>query len=130
MITGFENYTHELTEYEMKAIVPKLQITFVGRIGKGKAISNKQMCNFLSDHGINTSEPRIRKMIHYLRVTGRVKLLMSNSKGYYIAETRTELEEHIKSLRQRISSIVMVADVLAIQSDAKDFGNDQYNLDL
>jgi len=61
-------------------------------------ISNTDMLLKLRQSGYKTSAPRIRKILHILRVSGRVPGIISNSKGYYIATTQEEFVTYIQSL--------------------------------
>ena len=112
MITNFEEYTHELTDFERDNIVPWVATELGHRIGKELAISNKTL-TARCPH--KTSGPRIRKIIHALRASGSVKFLLANSVGYYRSNNPVEIEAWITSAYERASSIREVADAIKEQ---------------
>ena len=57
-------------------------------------------------YGFNMNGARVRKVLNYLRTTGRVKLLVADSKGYWIAQNKDEVEKYLTGLHQRIESQV------------------------
>ena len=106
MLNGFETITMELAPFEINKIVPILQRVLLKQSNKTNPISNKRMVEGLKKHfNINTNSVRIRKMIHFMRVSGTVSNLLSNSKGYYISEDKEEIKNCIRSLQQREKSI-------------------------
>ena len=116
MVTGFEDFTAELTVEEKGKLLPLVVDILKTRVGQRWAISNKAICKILKDYNIpKVSEPRIRKVIHYIRENGLVPHLIANSKGYYIAESIEAVEGYIWSLRQRSNSIDRIGDALAEQ---------------
>ena len=62
------------------------------------------MCEALTKVGYKINGPRLRKIIHHIRVEQLLVGLCSNSKGYYITDNLEELEEYVLSLGQRIRS--------------------------
>jgi len=114
MITGFEDYTFEVTDQEKKNILPKLLILLASAKGKQGVITNEQLvrtineCPGLQAAGIKTNTPRIRKMIHEIRVSDRIPLLIATSEGYYVSQDRDEVDKYLDSLRERINSITEV----------------------
>lgn len=117
MINNFEKYTHELTDMEIKIIVPAIIRGLENKIGKKKAITNKQMIQGLKNiSNIITTAPRIRKMIHHIRITGLIERLIATSKGYYISNNPEELILYIESLIQRSESINLIAKQLDYQT--------------
>lgn len=109
MITNFEEFTHELTDHERNNVVPWVTTELSHRVGKENAISNKKLVS-ICPH--KTSGPRIRKIIHALRTSGRIKFLLANSTGYYRSDNPTEIEDWIKSAYERASSIREVAEAV------------------
>jgi hypothetical protein len=105
MINGFKIETKELTEKEF-SIVPDMIELLINRIGKEKAIKNKDIIFQMQLRGFRSITPvRVRKLIHYIRVNKLVENLVATSSGYHIAQDREELESFVKSLQQRINSI-------------------------
>jgi hypothetical protein len=104
MITLFEDITYELTEYEQYDILPIVIKGLSTKHGKENSITNKTMCEALTKVGYKINGPRLRKIIHHIRVEQLLVGLCSNSKGYYITDNLEELEEYVLSLGQRIRS--------------------------
>lgn len=110
MITGFEPYTHDLTELELKA-VPIIVSGLVNKVGKDKAITSTiiiEKMNASDKCDVKLTGARLRKIINYIRIKRLIKFLCSNSNGYFVAASSYELNEYIKSLDERISSITAV----------------------
>ena len=118
-ITGFEKQTHELTAYEMTVILPKVVKQLKTKIGRKNAVTNKHVCEKFVEYGYQLTPPRFRKIINHIRINGLISLLVSSSKGYYIATSRSECERYIESLDQRINSITTVRDSLFYQLKAQ-----------
>jgi len=112
MITNFEEFTYEITKDELDTVVPWLETELSFAVGKEKAIPNWQL---VKDCPFKTSQPRIRKIVHALRVSGKIPFLLANSKGYYRSNSRAEISEYITSLKERAKSISQVAAALEIQ---------------
>tara|TARA_R100001460_G_scaffold104815_1_gene150809 strand:- start:352 stop:792 length:441 start_codon:yes stop_codon:yes gene_type:complete len=104
MITLFEEITYELTDYEKNKLVPIIVKGLKNKHGKANAITNKKMCEALTKSGYEVNGPRLRKVIHHIRVEQLLVGLCSNSKGYYITTDLDELGEYVVSLAQRIRS--------------------------
>jgi hypothetical protein len=108
MVIGFEDLTAQLTDKEL-SMIPLLVRTLEGRVGAKNAITNLSLRMYLSGQGVLVEGPRIRKMINHIRINQLVRNLIATSKGYYIAASDEELKEYIKGLKQRASSILLVA---------------------
>jgi len=104
MITLFEEITYELTEYEKETLLPIIVKGLSKKHGKENAITNKKMCEALTKIGYEINGPRLRKIIHHIRVEQLLVGLCSNSKGYYITKSLEELSKYVLSLAQRIRS--------------------------
>ena len=105
MLTGFEIETAPLTKQEEGVLMPLLVKGLITKIGKDNAITNKEIRTRLKERGVVISDARIRKIINFIRVNQLIKNLISTSKGYYIATTKEEVAEYIKSLEQREAAI-------------------------
>lgn len=114
-INNFEEQTHELNEYELKKIVPKIVRGLQTKIGKQNAITNKKIIDRLKSIKIKTTPSRVRKMIHHIRITGLVERLIATSRGYYITNDKKEMEDYVESLIQRSESIMSIAKQLDYQ---------------
>ena len=109
MIKNFDEITYELTEFEEFELLPIMLKALSQKIGSGNVVSNKQMKKgLLNICGIKVSDARIRKIIHHIRVKQLIKGLIANSKGYYVAESKEEIQTFVDSLQQRINSIETV----------------------
>lgn len=105
MIQGFSEQTKSLTPYESNVILPLVLQGFHSTVGKEKAITNQQICFSLKRQGYKIDNARLRKIINHIRINGMVIGLIATSEGYYIAETRKELEVYLKSLEGREGAI-------------------------
>jgi len=112
MITNFEEFTHELTDHERIHIVPWVTAELSLRFDKENAITNKQLIEKCPH---KTTTPRIRKIIHALRVSGTIRFLLASSKGYYRSDNPNEIGDWIKSAYERASSIREIADAVTTQ---------------
>tara|TARA_R110002153_G_scaffold167458_1_gene320151 strand:+ start:106 stop:474 length:369 start_codon:yes stop_codon:yes gene_type:complete len=108
MITNFERETHELTEYELNTLLPIILKGLSTKIGKHNAITNKAICKAMDTIGHKLHDARLRKLIHHIRAHDLIVNLIATSKGYYIATTTQEVEDYIRSLRERINSIEFI----------------------
>jgi len=114
MITGFERETHDLTEAELKIAKP-IAAGLMTKIGKESATTSNQICTAMNrikdqEGWPNLTGPRLRKIINYLRTTGKIKNLIATSDGYYVAKTQEEINDYKKSLTERIAAIQAVHD--------------------
>ena len=122
MITGFENITEHLTDYEVQMVVPALVEGLKKHVGSKYAIRNKTICQILQSKGFDKiSEARIRKCINHIRVNGLVPHLIANSKGYYVATTVEEVETYCGSLKDRAEAIFAMRQALMNQMSGKLF---------
>lgn len=115
MIQGFSEQTKPLTPYENDVILPLILQGFHAKIGKEKAITNQQICSTLKKQSYKVDNARLRKIINHIRINGMVIGLIATSEGYYIAETRKELEVYLKSLEGREGAIHAVRKSLERQ---------------
>ncbi|QDP66760.1 MAG: hypothetical protein GOVbin5978_36 [Prokaryotic dsDNA virus sp.] len=104
MITLFEDITYELTDYEKNTLVSVVVKGLSSKKGKENAITNKVICEKLKSAGYKITEPRLRKIIHHIRVEQLIVGLCCNSKGYYVTDSLEELSRYVESLAQRIRS--------------------------
>lgn len=106
MLNGFETQTEPLTDYEREVLLPLVVTGLKIRVGECHAITNKSMTVTLYNKGYRyVSDGRTRKLINHIRRHGLVKRLIATSKGYYVAETPTELETYIDTLKGREDAI-------------------------
>lgn len=117
-ITNFEDWTHELTEEELE-LIPIFKKALKLKIGKSNAITNSDIQKGLEKNlNIKLNPARIRKIIQYIRLTGKVERLIASSKGYYISNDKKEIIKYIESLMQRADMIQLLAKQLQFQIDS------------
>jgi hypothetical protein len=104
MIKNFERETCPLTDYEKDELVPLVVQVLQHCKGKKYALSNKNFINRWGS-GYKLNPARFRKVVNYIRNKGMIKGLIATSKGYYIAQSRQELEDYIKSLQGRENAV-------------------------
>lgn len=114
MITNFEEITKELTEDEKK-LVPII-IKGLSTKTKDNPIKAADIVNAINEnkdrYGIKLfSEPRLRKIINFIRSEG-ILPVMGTSNGYYCTKDRLELQSQIESLTQRAEAIMTSANGL------------------
>jgi hypothetical protein len=118
MIKNFDKETCRLSEYEEKSLLPFVVAALQNREGKENAITNKQLLHEYLQ-GCTVTEARLRKIINYIRNTGKVKCLMATNKGYFIARSREELETYIESLEGRTGAIKALTKSIRKQMNEK-----------
>ena len=101
MIKTFEAHTHKLTPRELFAIGYIKSLFKKGRTITGKEIAK----NVLIHLGFNLSPPRVRAVIHYIRVSKLIKNLIATQKGYKAFASKKEVQTYVTSLEQRVNSI-------------------------
>lgn len=103
MIDGFEDITYDLTSEEM-ALVPIILGGLKRRTTSDEAIYGKEICQKMTEAGYKMSEPRLRKIVNYIRSNGLAPVI-ATSKGYYVSNHSGELGNQIASLEQRRNAI-------------------------
>jgi len=123
MVTLFEDYTEQLTEYEATILAPEVAKILRGCVGPKNAIRNKTICQKLEIMGYEKcSEPRMRKIINRIRcASDYVPFLVANSHGYYIATKREEVEVYAESLQNRAAAIFEIRSKLLKQLNGRLF---------
>lgn len=109
MIKGFEKITEELSEEEI-LLIPYLIKGFQTKTKENPIKAPqivKSMNTYLNLNQINLkfTEIKLRKCVNYIRANGLLPLI-ANSKGYYVSYDIEEIQNQIKSLQQRASSIM------------------------
>lgn len=115
MITGFEEYTKELSLYESSVLLPAILLGMENKIGKSNAIKNCIAIKKMKELGYKISDARFRKIMHIIRVSGMIKGIVATSDGYYIAHNSTDYAYYIKSLDERIQHITNLRNALQKQ---------------
>ena len=119
MIINFENFTHELTEKECKA-VPRIIQGIVRCVGEKNAVKASQMSAKLAKDGYGKiTGPRIRKIMNFIRSEGIIRNIVATSKGYFIATKQEELDSYRESVEQRAKAMLRLLNGidLKIQSE-------------
>ena len=119
MITNFQVETQELNEYELKTLLPVVVRGLETKRGKENAITNKAICEALTEKNYEITGVRLRKLIHHIRANDIIPLLLATSKGYYISTDNTEIENYIQSLKERVNSISFIKNCLQKQYSEK-----------
>lgn len=127
MIKSFEAYTYKITYEEKWYILPRLIKILSLAIGNEKAITNNQILRDINITNpiytdssdvisqIKSNGPRIRHLIHVIRVNDIIPYLIATSKGYYISNDMDEVNDYIESLEDRVKSIANVLRALRKQ---------------
>jgi hypothetical protein len=119
MIDNFEEITYELNETERK-LLPFVIEGMNHHQGKERAITGTKIRQAILDKkGVKVSGARLRKIIHYLRVSGECPLLVATSEGYFIAQTESEVTSFLNSIQQRINSMTELRDAVRDQFNDK-----------
>lgn len=106
MITGFEDITYELSDYEM-SLVPVMVKGFQNH-KIDNPIKAPEIIRAMKEKGYKLSEPRLRKICNYIR-SNAVLPLIATSNGYYVSHDKTEIQKQIESLKERARSIFQCA---------------------
>lgn len=117
MLNGFTDQTKPLTDYELNTILPVVIQGLMQKVGKANAVTNNHICQSLKHRGFKATEPRIRKVINHIRTNGMVIGLIATSEGYYVAQSKYEIEEYLESLRGREKAIRAVRMSLEAQKN-------------
>jgi len=105
MIRNFEEITANLTPEE-EALVPIIVKRFKDKPGKENVVTNPKMIEGIRIHfGVELTEPRIRKIIQFIRLNNILPGLVGTSKGYFYAENESDIELWIDSMKQRENAI-------------------------
>lgn len=108
MLSGFNEQTKPLTEYEKDTLLPLMIQVLMAKQGKKNAVTNSRICLMLKSKGYTISDSRVRKLINHIRVNGMVIGLIASSDGYYRADTLEELDDYLVSLKGREDAIEAV----------------------
>lgn len=110
-ITGFEEYTQELTREEIDILIPLFMNAMEGRCAENpiKAPDLVRRINILLKiNGYHefkiVTEPKLRKCCNYVRSNSLLPLI-ATSKGYFVSNHFDVIQAQIKSLNERANSI-------------------------
>lgn len=117
-IEGFDEYTSDLTEDELK-FIPLIVRGLQQKIGPTKAIIGQAICDRLNTYNeekklaaCKMTPARLRKCINHIRRTGTLNFVIGSSVGYYVSRDPGVVSKEIKSLVQRATAIQAVADAI------------------
>ena len=99
MITGFEQHTHELDSVEDSKVFD------IAMYLEHNAKERPVTCGELS-HISGLVQPRVRKIIHYIRTKRLIQNLIATNKGYIVVSDEKRIEKYLQSLDDRINSII------------------------
>lgn len=105
MIPTFEEHTSPLTDYELNTLLPLMIQGFKKKIGVENCVTNPEICKALKEKGYKISEPRVRKLVFYIRHNNLVPKLIASSKGYWIATNKEEIEMWLSSVNAKIDAL-------------------------
>ena len=105
MIPTFEEHTSPLTDYELNTLLPLMIQGFKKKIGVDNCVTNPEICKALKEKGYKISEPRVRKLVFYIRHNNLVPKLIASSKGYWIATNKEEIEMWLSSVNAKIDAL-------------------------
>lgn len=108
MISGFEEYTSELTKEELRSATQVVAMLHFS--SKENPITSAQISRELGWRRLQNHGARVRKIINWIRLKKIVPNLVASSRGYYRTNDPQEIERYVKSLRQRIEAIEAVIE--------------------
>ena len=104
MLKNFEKITIELTPVEFE-YVEFLGQWFMTNQGKKNTLKNSDIAKLINRmFGKNITEPRVRKVVQFLRTNG-LPSLIATSNGYFYSDDISEIEAWVISLKQREAAI-------------------------
>ena len=129
MIVGFEKETKDLTDYEKEILLPIILKCLRKHVGKEKAVSNAVICTKMQEQGYDITEVRTRKIINHIRINFLIECLVASGKGYYVANTESEMRRYIMSLECREGAIAAMRMALEEQLERMKKGPIENNSD-
>lgn len=125
MIITFEEHTFELTDFEHTFILPRVA-NILTSLPMNEVITNHQIveelmkdqhfCTSMHLYDVNKIDAsRIRKIIHVIRATDRIPLLIASGKGYMKSDDDYRVKLYIKSLEQRLERIAITKNAIKRQ---------------
>lgn len=116
MLKNFEKITVELTAQEIE-YVEFLGQWFMANQGKKNTLKNSDIASLINRmFEKKISEPRVRKVVQFLRTNGLPNLI-ATSNGYFYSENIEEIESWVISLKQREAAIREIREKAERQVD-------------
>lgn len=125
MIDDFPE-TEELSEHEKVRLLPLFIQGLSGHRSKSDAITAAKMMRGMKHRGYDITSARVRKIINHIRRHGLIPLLLASSEGYWVSDDKAEVEQYIKTLKQREEAIRVMR--VSLQVQAQTFWN--YKMEL
>lgn len=97
---------NRLTYFEVEHIMPWVCKRLSSCVGKEKSVTSTQL---IQECPYKIKGAKLRKIIHNLRLSGRVSYLLATSKGYYITQDVNEAMSWIRSANGRAMEIKKAA---------------------
>lgn len=109
----------DLTDRELE-ILPQVVSTLKKKT-KANPVTNAQIVTGLKKHlNYTTSQPRVRKIISYIRIKGLITNLVGDNTGYYCTTDQKELDKWIEQMKQRAAAILASAEKACIPGTQKE----------
>ena len=107
MINGFKEQTEPLNDYERDILLPVIVRGLQTKIGRKNAITNAQMIVALKNAGYHSvSQPRIRKVINFIRIQGLITNLIASKAGYWVENDIQERRKYVQGVKDRAQSML------------------------
>lgn len=123
-LKNFEKITHEYSFRELNYYIPLICTTIKTKVGKAYTVSTPQIIQGIhkyeqAEKGKATKlrSERVRMMMRYIIINDLAPGLISTGKGFYIATHKAEMDDCIKSQRERIKAQETKLNAWARQRD-------------
>lgn len=97
-----------LSVYEQNVLLPILIKGLEMKAGKANAVTNKQIVQSLTGHGLKINYRCVCRLINHIRTNDLVEGLVASSFGYYVTNCERELLNYEDRLLSREKSIKQV----------------------
>jgi len=105
------------TEQEL-VMIDVVQKGLEQHVGKDNAVKTKYIVERMKFKGFPITPPKLREIIHYLRVHRRM-FIVGDDAGYYVADNYDERVRQIASMKSRIKEMQEVYEALLINHNNK-----------
>lgn len=82
------------------------------RRGRDNCISAKAICDFLNDNGFPTKVDHIHNIVRKIMCERYLPICSANGKGYFWAESQTDIQSSIDDLQSRIDEMQNRIEIL------------------
>jgi len=115
MATTDKIFSLELTTQE-NTLVP-LVIQMIEHRDKSKVFSNAEIRKVLKAFGHTVADSTIRRLVNYIRNSGKVELLIANQDGYFVANNIDDIRTWIAMHRGKIKAMGETLNSIETQFD-------------